>query len=762
MITATTHLIDKIEDFHRLVKYANEVKSEYLVLDCETDSEIERKAKLYGIGLCFNDKRAFYLVWRRQDGSITFNDKEQAEITAWLLDICQKKKLLGHNIIYDVLVLEYNLGIDLTPYIYSDTILLKHTLDEEEPFALKELAVITLGPWADKAQQALKDSVIANGGKWVEKQKDMYLADTLVLADYCCWDVLLTYKLFKIYDKNLIEEGLHDLFYVDEIMPLYRECTIPMKRNGFTIDVPYFKQLKKEIEATLITLEDEVIQEIKEEVKPFVDKLLDKKVPIKNSGNFPKFLAKVLDIPLPVNKEGKITLSAKALEAQKKATPEYSTFYDWVAGIGSLNVSPEKIREAREQMFIHILNTTATKKDKQVRYAFNLNSSQHLAYYFFELKKFTAKGVTKSGKKQVDSKFIDEIKVGDPKAQKIIDYKKLQKLLGTYVNGILSRQLDGVLYASFLMFGTTSGRFSCKNPNLQNLPRVKEDDSGLSDLVLKYVNAIKKGFIAPSGYKIINADFSQLEPICFAEMSNSEKLKDIFRTGKDLYSQVAIDVNKLQDTYSADKKAPNFLKKHKGELRQLWKVPTLGIVYGMEEPRLMQSIGCDRKTASNIIKGYLSTYPELKKYMTSCNWSAKSTGKVKTIFGRIRHLPEAKILFEKYGNDLLDWRWAKARNLLDERRKLKTLLNNAKNFPIQGLAAHILNRSLIAFARKIKQEKLEAYVIATVHDEICVLGKEEQAEKISKILQECMENSVKLSIKLSAVPIIGNNWAEAK
>lgn len=762
MMEAQTHLIDKIEDFHRLVKYTNEVKSEYLVLDCETNSEIEKKAKLYGIGLCFNDKRAFYLVWRRQDGSVIFNDKEQAEITAWLMDICQKKKLLGHNLIYDILVLDYNLGIDLAPYIYSDTILLKHTLDEEEPFALKELAVITLGPWADKAQQALKDSVIANGGKWVEKQKDMYLADTSVLADYCCWDVLLTYKLFKIYQKKLIEEDLHDLFYVDEIMPLYRECTIPMKRKGFTIDVPYFKQLKKEIEATLITLEDEVIEEIKEEVKPFVDKLLDKKVPIKDAGNFPKFLAKVLDIPLPVNKEGKITLSAKALEAQKEATIAYAAFYDWIAGKGPLIADAKDIRKAREQMFIQALNNTANKKDKNVRYSFNLNSSQHLAYYFFDLKKFTAKGVTKSGKKQVDSKFIDEIKVGDPKVQKIIDYKKLQKLLGTYVNGILSRQFDGVIYASMLQFGTTSGRYSCRNPNLQNLPRIKDEEAGLSELVLKYVNSIRKGFIAPPGYKIVNADFSQLEPSCFAEMSNSEKLKNIFRTGKDLYSQVAIDVNKLQDTYSADKKAPNFLKKHKGELRQLWKAPTLGIVYGMEESRLMQSIGCDRKTASNIIKGYLSTYPELKKYMTSCNWAAKSTGQVKTMFGRIRHLPEAKILFEKYGNDLLDWRWAKGHNLMDERRKFKTLLNNAKNFPIQGLAAHIVNRSMIAITRKFKEFNIEGWICLQCHDEITCTVKEYQAELVKNILRDCMQNTTKISIPLIAEPIIGTSWADSK
>lgn len=761
MIAAQTHQIETIEDFHRLVKYSTEVKSDYIVIDCETNSEVEKKAKLWGIGICFNDKRAFYLVWHRQDGSEVFNDKERAEITAWLLDICQKKKLLNHNIIYDVLVLWYNLGINLIPHIYSDTILLKHTINEEEPFALKELAVITLGPWADKAQNALKDSVIANGGKWTEKQKDMYLADTAILGEYCCWDVLLTYKLFKIYHKQVCDEGLHDLFYIDEIMPLYRECTIPMKRDGFTIDVPYFKKLKAEIEQTLLDLEDEVIKEIKNDVAPFVDQLLNKHVPVKDAGNFPKFLAKVLNIPLPVNNKGKLTLSAKAIALQKEANPECSNFYDWIAGNGKLEVDPEDIRKAREQMFIEKLNNAAQAKGKQVRYSFNLNSSAHLSYYFFDLKGYEAKGLTKSGKKQVDAKFIDEAKGTDPHAQKIIDYKKLQKLLGTYVNGILSRQQNGFIYASMLQFGTTSGRYSCRNPNLQNLPRIKDEEAGLSELVLKYVNSIRRGFIAPPGYKIVNADFSQLEPCCFATMSGDQKLQDVFRKGEDLYSRIAIDVFKMHHL-SAMKKDPNFLKKVSPEFRGKAKIFTLAVPYGAEEARISQAMSCDRKEATSIIKAYLNAYPELKKYMTNCNWSVKKNGLVKTMFGRIRHLPEAKILFDKYGNDLLDWRWAKARNLLDERRKFKNFLNNSKNFPIQGLAAHIVNRSMIQIARRFKTEGIEGYIALQVHDEITCIVKDADAERAKQILKECMEQTTKIAVPLVAEPLIAQNWAEAK
>jgi DNA polymerase-1 len=182
----------------------------------------------------------------------------------------------------------------------------------------------------------------------------------------------------------------------------------------------------------------------------------------------------------------------------------------------------------------------------------------------------------------------------------------------------------------------------------------------------------------------------------------------------------------------------------------------------MEEPRLMDAIGCDRPTATSIIRGYLSTYPELKSYMYACDLNAKKNGYVKTEFGRVRHLAEAKILFDKYGNRLLDWKFAKGRNLLAERRRMKTYLNNAKNFPIQGLAAHIVNRAMIAIVRTFKKEGIVGWIAAQVHDEITCIVREDQAERAKQIIKFCMENTTKISIPLNAEPLIASNWAEAK
>lgn len=1077
MIEASTHIIDCWADFERLKKYTSEVKSDLFFVDVETDSEIEKLAKLYGIGICFTNKRAFYIVVRRQDGTKVWTDSQEKAIADYILETARTKKLINHNILYDVLVLENNLGIVLDDYVYADTMMLKHTLNEEPPHGLKENAQIELGDWAVSAQEDMKASVIKNGGKWNKKKKDMYLSDTDILAKYCMWDVLLTLELYKIFSKRLKEENLEQFFYQDEVMPLYKECTIPMKRHGFPVDKEHFKTLKKELEEKINTLEEEIVHELKDEIKPFISKLIDKEVPVKNSGNLPKIIAERLNIPLPIkqtkNKEtGEITeavtLAAKALESQLAATPEYSNFYNWVLGKGELDLSEEVLFSIREKAYVSKKNKAAEKKDKHIKYAFNLNSSDHLAYYFFTLKGYAAKEKTEGGKNKLNASFIDDLKAEDPIAQKIIDYKKLQKLLNTYVIGFLKRIIDDRIYTSMLQHGTTSGRYSSTNPNClsmdtqiltnsgwkyhadlleidtiacfdensrtitfnnytnkwksilkkqsmvsienqhihwrmtenhrcllrnrktdelktvpaawvkedyyvlhganydgefeenedflkliiatqadgelrkdnnkrirfvfskerkynrlldilnnlgfeyslftkggykfgilvkdpeklvynylgesktfpkswinlsleqkklvieelfhwdgcftrkqnyssnnetnvdiiqamaslcgyrahkriyfsktatapnyqldfcfrdyslttnmeintfssdeevwcvevptgyfvarrgsdtfitgncQNLPRLKDEESDLSPLVLHYVNLIKQGLVAPKRGKIVNADFSQLEPCCFATASGDPKLQEIFHKKEDLYSRIAIDVFEMTHL-SADKKAPNFLKKVSPEFRSKSKVFTLAIPYGAEAARISQAMSVDYKEANKTINAYLSTYPDLKKYMMRCNALAKKEGKVVSAFGRVRHLPRAKELYEKYGNDLLDWKWAKGRGLLAERREFKTLLNNAKNFPIQSMAASIVNRSMIAMARKLKELGLDAYIALQIHDEISTIAnRAEDAELIKTLLRDCMENTCKIAVPLVAEPIIADNMAEAK
>jgi DNA polymerase I-like protein with 3'-5' exonuclease and polymerase domains len=787
---AQVNFINTMEDFNNFVAYVTERKPEFLFIDVETDSPIEKTANLYGIGLCFDDSEAFYLPWRTKQTLKWWNNNEENTIVTYLKSLTSKTKVINHNIIFDVLVIENNLGFSFVDNIYSDTILLYHTLKEEgcdgnKPFGLKEICKQEFGDWTVKAKEALVENIQLNGGKVTATQFDFYKADTQLLGEYCGWDVLLTCKLFNKLEPDLFKQELDKLFYVEEIMPLYRLVTIPMKQKGFPVDVPYFENLKVEIEAELKTLESNVYKAIDVQVMDYVEKTLNEDYPVKNKGNFPKYLAEVIGAPLPITKDGKITISNAAVKKQLEATPRFKEFYEWLlekpeadkevgpAWVAGAPVILQKGgRVAKPAVVVKQWLTDSNIRKAQEKWFFDSNPDRSSVFNIFSNDDMAVllcdilgykplERTKKTNKPKINDDFLELLKDKESFIRDLVDIKKLNKLLSTYVCGILDRQIEGVIYTSMLQFGTTSGRYSSRSPNLQNLPRVKEEDSGLSEVVLKYVNSIRKGFIAGTGNKIVDADYNQLEPKCFAEMGNEQRLKDVFLNGEDLYSKIAINVNGLEAQYSANKKDANYLGKLRPDLRQLFKVPSLGIVYGMGPSRLMEAINCNYKEANSIINGYLNTYPQLRKYMSQCDYEAKTLGYVKTMFGRIRHLTEVKNIATIYGDSILDFRWCNTNGLGDKRRDYKLGLNNAKNFRIQGLAGHVINRSMIEIAKEFKLRNLDASIRLMIHDQVVCVAREDQAEEVKAIMQDKMENTVKLSIPLTAVPQIGDNMAES-
>lgn len=749
--STSVFIIDTLDKLRAFFEHtAKEQKSEYVVIDTETDSVQEKKANLYGVGICFDEHAAYYIPIRDNTGNLLWKDKTLNKLAQELSILCSNKKLVGHNIIYDILVLKNNWGIDLTDKIYVDTILLKHCIDEEPPFGLKETSVKYLGPWANKAQEALYENIKANGGKTTKENMEMYKADTTVLAEYCGWDVVLTYLLLQKFLPELRAQGLEKLFFDEEIMPLYKECVIPMKDKGFPIDVNYFEQLKRDIETDILRLEDEIHDNIKHYTEEFEELQLDVEFPVKTTGNFPKMLASLLNVPGPITKA--------AIKKFEPSNEEQATFKEWFLDIhdqgNNYPFDDSLIKKTQ-----HALWKNRNPEEKRI---FNLNSNKHLSWLFFECLGMDVKDKTESGAPKLDAETLESMSGEHPFCDKIIEYKKLQKLKGTYIEGILDRQVDGVIYGSFLMFGTTSGRFSSRDPNMQNLPRVKDEESNLSPLVLKYVNAIKKGFIAGKGYKIVNADYSALEPCAFASACGDKKLQEIFKKKWDLYSSIAIEAENLTGEYSADKKAENYLKNHRPELRQKYKAVALAVVYGAEAPRISQVIGCDIKEAQAIIDNYLDAYPGLVNYMKECDKQVATKGFVRNKFGRVRHLPEAKRLAETYGKRLLDRKWAKENDLMDSRWQLKNYLNNGKNWPIQSTAAHIVNRAMLAVTRKMRAHNIQGQIVAQVHDEITLIVREDQTKLAVQLLKDAMENTTKIEVPLVSEPIIGDNWADAK
>ena len=415
-----TIIINTPELFSRLTNYVEALNPEMTVLDVETDSEKEKLAKLYGIGMCFTDKKAFYIVWRNKEGELIWNPSQIENITNWIKAICKNTKVIGHNIIYDVLVIENNLNIDITDCIYSDTILQKHTLEEEPPFGLKEISVQILGEWADKAQQTLKDNIIKNGGIFKKAEKHMYKADTEVLAEYCAFDVILTYLLFNIFEERLEKENLIKLFYEEEVMPLYKKVTIPMKKKGFPINLEHFHLLKSEIEIDINKLEDEIIKSIKKDISTFESNILNKNYPISNRGNFPKVLAELISAPLPISKKtGKITISKTDLKKQIEEYPQFEQFYNWIMGLDTNFINSTLSRKVQEKLYF--------QDNKELRYIFNLKSNDHLAELIVNIWGIETLEKTETGKPKIDDEFLETLKQ-NPIIRNLIDYKKLNKI----------------------------------------------------------------------------------------------------------------------------------------------------------------------------------------------------------------------------------------------------------------------------------------------------------------------------------------------
>lgn len=276
------------------------------------------------------------------------------------------------------------------------------------------------------------------------------------------------------------------------------------------------------------------------------------------------------------------------------------------------------------------------------------------------------------------------------------------------------------------------------------------------------------------GYKIIAADYKQAEPRVFSHFSGEKRLQQIFDSSDDFYSVIAIDTLGLKQ-YSANPEHANFLKKLNDPMRQLSKVFALAIPYGAEGFQIAAQLGYTKNTqrgvrvdterGEELVNKYLRAYPNLHKYMKRQELFAKKHGYVTNLFGRVRHIPEAKEIYERYGDIILDPQWAKQQGLSELRRDYKSALNVAKNSPIQSTAADIINRAMIELSEDLVRNKLDATIRLQVHDEVICIAEESIADIVARKIEYYMCNNkyaLMLDVKLDAEAKIGNNLVEVK
>ena len=363
------------------------------------------------------------------------------------------------------------------------------------------------------------------------------------------------------------------------------------------------------------------------------------------------------------------------------------------------------------------LNNTKTEIYDLVGEEFNINSTQQLGKILFEKLKLTVPKKNKKGY-ATDVETLEGIKDEHPIVQKVLEYRSLTKLNSTYVEGLIPfiNQKDNRIHAVFNQTITATGRISCTEPNLQNLPSHEGEGKN-----------IKKSFKAKEGYVFIDADYSQIELRVLSHIAKDETMIEAFKNDEDIHKQVASKVFGVP------------MSKVTKEQRSRAKAVNFGIIYGITAFGLSQQLKIGRKEAQNYIDNYLKKYSGIKIFMEDIVNKAKEEGFVETLFGRRRYVPELK-----------------SKNYVV--RQFGTRV--AMNTPIQGTAADIMKIAMNKVYDGIKN--LDAKVVLQVHDELVLEVKEEQKEKAKEILKNSMENATTLEVPLKVELSEGKTWFDIK
>ncbi|MBQ9267170.1 MAG: DNA polymerase I [Clostridia bacterium] len=349
---------------------------------------------------------------------------------------------------------------------------------------------------------------------------------------------------------------------------------------------------------------------------------------------------------------------------------------------------------------------------------FNINSTKQLGTVLFEKLNLPVIKKTKSGY-STDAEVLEKLKNEHPIIDKILEYRTVSKLKATYVDGMLPliSKEDHRIHANFKQTVTATGRISCTDPNLQNIP-----------IRTELGKELRKIFIAPENYIFIDADYSQIELRVLAHISQDAKMIEAFNNDKDIHAATASQVFDVP------------LEEVTKQMRSEAKAVNFGIVYGISDFGLATNLGTSRKKAKSYIDKYFREYPNIKAYMDGSVKKCKELGYVETLWGRRRYVPEIKS------------------NNFNVRQFGERVAMNA---PIQGTAADIIKIAMINVEKELEKNHLKSKLILQVHDELVIEAPIEEEKIAKEILVGCMENVMKMAVPLKAEAQEGKNWYEA-
>ena len=352
---------------------------------------------------------------------------------------------------------------------------------------------------------------------------------------------------------------------------------------------------------------------------------------------------------------------------------------------------------------------------------FNINSRQQLSKVLFEQLKLPAP--RKYGKGKVYSTAVDvleELAEAHEVPRKVLEFRQLTKLKNTYIDALpkLVNPRTGRIHTTFDQAGTATGRLSSRDPNLQNIP-----------IRTELGRRIRAAFLAELGWKILSADYSQIELCLLAHFSQDPVLLKAFRQNQDIHSRTAELVFGV----------PPLLQT--GEHRRRAKAVNFGIVYGLSAFGLSQQLGIEQSEAQQFIDHYFATYAGVRRYIDKCLEEVRRSGVVRTLYGRLRLIPE------------INSRNAQQRGFAER---------TAINTPLQGTAADLIKVAMIRIHDELAGQGLRARMLLQVHDELLLESPPDEVEASRSLVKRAMEQVATLSVPLVVDVGVGDNWRDAK
>jgi DNA polymerase-1 len=355
---------------------------------------------------------------------------------------------------------------------------------------------------------------------------------------------------------------------------------------------------------------------------------------------------------------------------------------------------------------------------------FNIGSPKQLGDILFG--KFSLPGgkKTKTGAWSTDADILEEVAAqGHDIAKKVLDWRQLAKLRGTYTDALPSyvNPSTGRVHTSYAMASTSTGRLASTDPNLQNIPIRTEEG-----------RRIRQAFIAPKGMKLISADYSQIELRLLAHIADIPQLKKAFAEELDIHAMTASEIFSVP------------VKGMPAEIRRRAKAINFGIVYGISAFGLANQLGIARGEADDYIKKYFQRFPGIRDYMEETKQYARDHGFVETLFGRRVHIREIKSTNPSFRGGA-------------ERAAI--------NAPIQGTAADVIRRAMIRLPDALAAKKLKAKMLLQVHDELIFEAPDAEIDKTCALVKSVMENAslpaIQLSVPLTVEARAADNWDSA-